>query len=180
MNPKEIYNFDNPKFAELREPMRDVIRMYQNANRWFDTTQEYVYIKQGMIYLSEIIHRQAHEFPKRFDAFGDMLHENHLMAEYPGTDELDWRESLKSLDDVFELIMQIFDGINAALEKFRKATDTPDFRAMSLKTEELMLENSTEGKMFLELWFRWANDGGSKTSFDGWCKSRLNEEEKTE
>ena len=54
MNPKEIYNFDNPKFAELREPMRDVIRMYQNANRWFDTTQEYVYIKQGMIYLSEI------------------------------------------------------------------------------------------------------------------------------
>ena len=95
-------------------------------------------------------------------------------------DLLDWRESLKSLDDVFELIMQIFDGINAALEKFRKATDTPDFRAMSLKTEELMLENSTEGKMFLELWFRWANDGGSKTSFDSWCKSRLNEEEKTE
>ena len=109
-----------------------------------------------------------------------MLHENHLMAEYPGTDELDWRESLKSLDDVFELIMQTFDGINAALEKFRKATDTPDFRAMSLKTEELMLRNSTEGKVFLELWFRWANDGGSKTSFDSWCKSRLNEEEKTE
>ena len=179
MNPKEIYNFDNPKFAELREPMRDVIRMYQNANRWFDTTQEYVYIEQGMIYLSEIIHRQAHEFPKRFDAFGDMLHEKHLMAEYPGTDELDWRESLKSLDDVFELIMQTFVGINAALEKFRKATDTPDFRAMSLKTEELMLQNSAEGKMFLELWFRWANDGGSKTSFDSWCKSRLNEEEKT-
>ena len=70
---KDIFNFDNPIYAPLRNPSREVIKAYQDANRYFDTTQEYVYIEQGMKYLSKIIHEQAHEFPKRIDSFIDML-----------------------------------------------------------------------------------------------------------
>lgn len=172
---KDKFNFDNPKFAPLREASRDVIKAYQDANRWFDTTQEYVYIEQGMLNLSKIIHLQAHKFPNIFDDFVDMLHERHLMGEYPSTEELNWREELQSVDDVFDLIIRIFEHIDEALEAFHKVTDNADFRAMALKTEEFMLQNSQSYTKFLELAFRWQNDGGSKTTFDSWCKDLIND-----
>lgn len=174
---KDIFNFDNPIYAPLRNPSREVIKAYQDANRYFDTTQEYVYIEQGMKYLSKIIHEQAHEFPKRFDSFIDMLHERHLMGEYPSTEELNWKEELKELDDVFDIVIRVFDNIQEALEKFHEVTDNANFRPMALYTEELMAQNSKDYTKFLELAFRWQNDGGSKTSFDSWCKKLLDEGE---
>lgn len=167
---KDIFNFDNPVYSVLREPSRQVIKAYQDANRFFDTTQEYVYIEEGMPNLAQIIHKQAHEFPKRFDKFGDMMHERHLLIEYPETPELNWREELKDLDSVFDLLIKVFDNIQEALEKFYKVTDNEKFRPMALFAEEMMLENSKDYTKFLEIWFRWNNDGGSKTSFDSWCK----------
>lgn len=166
---KDIFNFDNPLFRPLREPSREVIKAYQDANRYFDTTQEYVYIEEGMPILAKIIHTEAHEFPKRFDKFVDMLHERHLMGEYPATEELNWREELKDLDSVFDLLIRVLNNIQDALENFHKVTDNSQFRPMALLTEELMAENSKVYTKFLQLWFRWNNDGGSKTSFDSWC-----------
>ena len=174
---KEIFNFDNPKYAPLREPSRAVIKAYQDANRFLDTTQEYVYIEQGMIFLSKLIHNQAHEYPKRFDEFIEMLHERHLMGEYPATPELDWKAELKSIDDVFGVIVRVFDEIQEALEGFHRVTDNADFRPMALFTEELMAQNSKDYTLFLQLWARWNEDGGSKTSFDSWCEKFLEEEE---
>ena len=40
MKAKDIFNFDNPKFAKLRDPARAVIGKYQEANRFFDSIQE--------------------------------------------------------------------------------------------------------------------------------------------
>lgn len=172
---KDIFNFDNPKYAVLRNASRNVIKAYQDANRWMDTTQEYVYIEQGMPNFARIIHNQAHEYPKLFDEFVDMLHERHLMGEYPATEELNWREELKSVEDVFGLIIRIFEHINEALEDFHKATDNAEFRAMALKTEEFMLKNSQTYTVFLELANRWDDDRGSKTSFDSWCEEYLDD-----
>lgn len=176
MKARDYYNFDNPKFAGLHEPSRDVIRFYQNANRFYDTIQEYVYIEQGMKYCSQLIHKQAHRFPQRFDVFVDMLHERHLMGEYAETPEMNWREELKDMDDVFSVLIGVLENIQEALEKFHAVTDNADFRPMALKTEELMTQNSADYTKWLELWYRWDNDGGSKTSFDGWCKHILDEE----
>ena len=174
---RDIFNFDNPKYAPLRDPSRAVIASYQDANRYYDTAQEYVYIEKGMTFLSKFIHKRAHEFPKRFDSFIDMLHERHLMGEYPSTEELDWKQELKSLDDVFYLMIRVLDHIQEALESFHVVTDNANFRPMALFTEELMAQNSADYTQILALWNRWNDEGGSKTSFDSWVEKIMNEED---
>lgn len=170
MKVRETYSYDNPLFAPLRDPARAVIAAYQNGNRFFDTVQEYALIEEGMPNLSTVIHRQAHQFPGRFDSFAEMLHERHLMAEYPETPEMDWREELKGIDDIFRCLMAAFEEIQTALENFRKVVDNADFRPMALKAEELMTQNSADYTKFLDMWARWDNEGGSKTSFDSWVR----------
>lgn len=176
MNFRETYGYGNPFYAPIRDPARAVIAAYQTANRFLDTAQEYAYIEEGMPNLAAAIHRQAHKYPLRFDDFADMLHERHLMAEYPATPELDWREELKSVNDVFALVLRVMDSIHEALEGFRNATDNGGFREMALKAEELMLQNSQDCTKFLEAWARWDTDGGSKTSFDSWCREYFTED----
>lgn len=165
---KEIYSYDNPKFGVLRDPARAVIAAYQNANRFLDTVQEYALIEEGMPNLARAIHEQAHLYPTRFDKFAEMLHERHLMAEYPATPEMDWRTELNSLDDVFRCILSAMEEIQEALEAFYVVTDGRDFRPMALTAEDLMSENSADYTRFLEMWARWDNEAGSKTSFDSW------------
>lgn len=167
---REVYSYDNPMFSLLRDPARGVIAAYQNANRYFDTIQEFCLIEEGMPNLAAAIHRQAHLFPGRFDDFANMLHERHLMAEYPETPEMDWKTELGGIDDVFRCIMSAFEEIQEALEGFRAATDNANFRPMALKAEELMTQNSADYTRFLDMWARWDNDGGSKTSFDSWVR----------
>lgn len=170
MTVREKYSYDNAEFAPLRDPARAVIASYQDANRALDTIQEFVLIEEGMPNLASVIHNQAHLMPPRFDKFAEMLHERHLMAEYPATAEMDWREELKGLDDVFRCVIDAMEDIQDALEAFHAATDNPWFRPMSLLTEELMAENSADYTKFLDMWARWDNDGGSKTSFDSWVR----------
>ena len=170
MTVRDMYTYDNPAFAVLRDPARAVIAAYQDGNRVLDTIQEYVLIEEGMPNLSRAIHLQAHAYPARFDDFADMLHERHLMAEYPATAEMDWREELKGLDDVFRCILAAMEDIHDALEAFRAVVDNAKFRPMALKAEELMTQNSADYTKFLEMWARWDTDGGSRTSFDSWVR----------
>lgn len=174
---RDGFSYDNPKYAPLRDPARAVVKAYQDANRFFDTAQEYLYIEQGLKYCALAVHRQAHKFPVRFDKFGDMLHERHLMTYYPATPELDWKEEFDSVQSVFSFLIRAFDNIQDALEEFHRVTDNSDFRPMALYTEELMLENSEDYTKFLEMWARLDNDGGSLTSFDSWCKQFVGETE---
>lgn len=165
MNVKEYYNYDNPKFLPLRQPARDVVDAYQRANRFLDTCKESLYIEHGLIHTSEMVHRLAHEMPKRFDVFGDMLHERHLMVEYPGTPEL--TERVESVDKAFEIVITVLEEIQDALERFRAVTDNAEFRPMALKTEELMLQNSQDYTRVLDAWAMYG-ERGSATSFDNW------------
>ena len=170
MKIKERYGYGNPQFSVLRDPARAVVAAYQDANRTLDTIQEYVLIEEGMPNLAHAIHSQAHMMPPRFDSFSNMLHERHLMAEYPATAEMDWREELHDLDDVFRCVILTMEGIQEALEDFRKVVDNTNFRPMALKAEELMTQNSADYTKFLDMWARWDNEGGSKTSFDSWVR----------
>lgn len=170
MRLKDLYNLENKEFSELKEPSKAVNRAYLDGNRFLDTTKEYVYIEQGLINVSEVIHNQAHKCLELLDAFGDLLHERHLMQIYPETPELDYKNELSDLDSVFEFVIRVLDNIQSALEEFHKACDNIKFRPMALKIEELMLENSKDYTKILEMWQRWNEDGGNMTSFDNWCK----------
>lgn len=169
---KNKFNFNaTSQFAELRQPARDVNAAYSDANKWLDTLKEYVYIEMGMPHLSDFIHRSAHVQLERLDIFGDLLHERHLMQVYPTTEELDIYGEMDNSGDVgkvFDLVVRFYEHINEALEAFHAATDKGEFRAMALTTEELMLANSRDYTTVLELWARWDEDGGSKTTFDGY------------
>ncbi len=64
--------------------------------------------------------------------------------------------------------------------KHLKASATQPTTAVSekwrSKAEELMLQNSQDCTKFLEAWARWDTDGGSKTSFDSWCREYFTED----
>ena len=176
MKLKDIFNFDNEKYSRLRDSSIAVSKAYLDCNRFLDSCKEFVYIEEGMTNLSNVIHLQAHKALERLDDFGDLLHERHLMQIYPETPMLDWRAEFKNLNDVFEFVIRTLENIQEALERFHETTDNATFRAMALKSEELMLDNSGDYTKFLEIGFRWQNDGGSKTSFDNWCKTYLDKD----
>lgn len=170
MKLRDKFTYDNATFATLREAARDVSRAYSDVNKWLDTLKEYVYIEKGMSNLSDFIHNSAHVQLQRLDVFGDLLHERHLMQEYPTTNEVDIFAEMGDgdLDRVFEFVARCYGHIDEALESFHAQTDNAYFRAMALKTEELMLANSQDYTKVLDLWQRWDNDGGSLTTFDNY------------
>jgi len=176
MKARDIYNYDNPKFAPLREPMRAVVSAYQAANRYFDTCQEYTLIEQGLVATSKWLHSIAHTFPLDFDGFIDVLHELHLMGEYPETPELDWRKELTDMQDVFGLCAKVLENNQEALETFYAVTDNAELRPLALKAEEMMLANSAKRTELLEGWAMY-DEGGSKTSFDNWIKHLTDKED---
>lgn len=172
MEVKNIFNYKNERYAMLREPMRGVIGAYQDGNRWLDTTQEYLYIEQGLVNCARVFHEQAHKFLQEMDGFVDMLHENHLMGEYPTTEELDWQEELVDVNSAFELVVRIFDHIEDALTTFRDVANTNRHLAMGLTAEDLIVANSQKRTKFLEMWNMW-NNNVKASSFDNWCKKYL-------
>lgn len=180
MKLKDKFNFDNPKFGVLRDSARVVSREYLQGNRCLDEAKEYVYIEQSLKFCSDIIHLQAHKFLELLDTFGDLLHERHLMQEYPATEEIDWKTTFTDMDSVFDFIVKVLENVGEALEQFHAKTDNAQFRPMALKTEELMLINSKDHTKFLELWaiYDQLNEKGSMgspTSFDSYCKKFLDE-----
>lgn len=166
MKAKEYFSFENPKFAELKEPAKAVVDAAQRVNRFLDTVQEWFYI-EGVPFTSMFFHKISHEYPLVFDRFIDMLHERHLMGIYPATPEL--TEDIEDADKAFEIAIGVLDEFQDALEAFHAATDNAEFRPMALKTEEFMLQNSGYYTKILEAWFMW-DKTNSASSFDSWVK----------
>jgi hypothetical protein len=178
MKLRDRYGWEKPVYAMLRDKARNVVAAYQNAARHLDALQEYVYIEVGLVHTARAIHDLAHEMPKRFDAFGEMLHENHLMTEYPATNE--YPNQYEDMDEVFDNVMVVLDEIQMALFAFREAAEA-DARTlpMALVTEELMMQNSQSRTRFNEMWAMYDDASVSATSFDNWVKG-LNAEENDE
>lgn len=135
------------------------------ANRALDTTKEAVWIDFGLPFTSQFIHDIAHVNLERLDAFGDILHENHLKQTYPATPSLD--EPIGDMEKVFEIVVSIIDEVDEALNDFIKVASGGRSNAMALAAENLQMENSADRTKVLEAWKMWST-GVAHTSFDNW------------
>lgn len=163
MRKREIYNYEDRRFSPLRDPMREAMRAYLNAERYFAAIKEVVWGRFGMKYLSDAIHSLEHKQPPRIDQFGDILHQMGLEIEYPATPELD--EPLPDLDDVFRVCVEIVDEIGAALGGFIRKADELNLYALGREAENLQMDNSADRTKLLEAWSMWDNKV-SASSFD--------------
>lgn len=176
MRAREYANWENPKFAPLMEPVRRVMEAYGNAEKWFADIKDRVLCDMGMVFLSDAIHRLEHKQPERVDAFADIPHDYHLRLPYPGTPELD-EDFNDDLDRVFEVCVTIVDAVDGALGDFIRVTADGEFNALSLKAEELQLQNTGDRQKLLSAWSMWDNGGMSRATFDSWCRKLFADDE---
>lgn len=157
------------QFRAPEQPVMNAANAVNNAflwaNRALDTTKEAVWIDFGLPFTSQFIHEIAHINLKRLDAFGDILHENHLKQTYPATPSLD--ELIGDMDKVFEIVVTIIDEVDEALNNFIKAASGGRSNAMALAAETLQMENSADRTKVLQAWKMWST-GVANTSFDNW------------
>ena len=172
MKKREFFNYENPKFFALRDPMREVIRAYWAAMQYYASIKEIVWGRYGMAYLSDSLHTMEHKQPEYIDQFSAIMRQQGLEIEYPSVPELD--ELLDSLDEVFRVCIELND-INVADRKENEVGGVPSqsqghFPGLARQVESLQIENSKDRKKLLESWSMWDN-GSSMSSFDKWVKS---------
>lgn len=183
MTKREYFNYENPAFYNLRDPMREVMKSFLDAERYFAAIKEVVWGRYAMPYLSDAIHSLEHKQPGRIDQFSDAMRQEGLEIEYPGTAELD-TDSLESLDEVFRVCVELTDNIDRALQMFIDVADKRKgerglaltekqgkFPALARQAEQLQIDNSADRTKLLESWAMWGNQP-SASSFDKWVKSR--------
>lgn len=181
MEKREIYNYKNPKFYSLRDPMREVVRSFWAAMQYYATIKERVWGRYGMFYLSQAIHSLEHKQGGRIDQFSNAMRQEGLELEYPGVPELD--EPLDVLDEVFRICVELNDQIDRALQRFidvadrrmNEAGEAPSaeqgkFPALARQAEQLQIDNSSDKTKLLEAWSMWDNKP-SISSFDKWVKN---------
>lgn len=167
MTKREFYNYKSRTFAPLRDPMREAMRAFLNAERYFAAIKEVVWGRFGMKYLSDAIHSLEHKQPPRIDQFGDILHQLGLEIEYPATPELD--EPLPDLDEVFRVCVEIVNDVENALAEFIRKADEYHFYSVARRTENIQMENGKDWTKLLEAWSMWDNNV-SASSFDKYVR----------
>lgn len=168
MRAQDKFNWDNPLFAPMYDPVRKVMMAYGNAEKWFADIKDRVLIEMGMPFLSDHIHKLEHVQPERVDLFSEIPHDYHLLLPYPSTPELGENFD-NDLDKVFEICVEITDEIDSALNNFIQISKDGPFNALSLKAEELQILNTDDRRQLLAAWAMWDNGGMSRSSFDSWC-----------
>ena len=175
MRAREYANWENPKFAPLMGPVRRVMEAYGNAEKWFADIKDRVLCDMGMPFLSDAIHKLEHKQPERIDEFAAIPHDYHLRLPYPGTPELD-EDFNDDLDRVFEVCVTIVDAVDGALGDFIRVTADGEFNALSLKAEELQMQNTGDRQKLLSAWSMWDTGSMSRASFDNWCRNLFAED----
>lgn len=168
MKIADIFNYENPMFSPLRDAARKVTGAMQQANRSLDALKEIVLIEMGLVHTSDAIHAVAHKQPAYFDQIGDILHQRHLMQEYPATEE--YKNRPEDMDEVFEEIMRILRENDEALRDFIKVCDENAQYALARQAETIQIENSEDCTKFLAAWSMYDEGSSSATSFDNWVK----------
>ncbi len=168
MKLSDFYNYDNERFAALRDASRKVTEKMQNANRGLDTLKEWVLIEMGLVNTSNEIHKLAHKQPGYFDQVGDILHQRHLIQEYPATEE--YAKRPEDLDGVFEEVIRMLQESEDALKEFVRAADSLGQYALARQAESIQIENSQDYEKFMYAWNMYDSTDGSATSFDNWIK----------
>lgn len=169
MKKREHFNYENPEFSSLRDPMRAVMEAYGEAERYFASIKEITWAEWGLKALAGFLHSLEHKQPDYVDRFKEILSEKGLMVEYPTVREL--TEDLYDLDRVFEACVSIIDHTDSALLKMIDEIEEgyPEFKALARKMENLQMENSSDRIFLLEAWSMWDNKP-SYSSFDNWVE----------
>lgn len=169
---RDIYSYDNQRFAFLREPMRELIGAWGKAEKWFASLKEWPLV-HGIPHLSAGIHWLEHIQPERLDIWATAYRPWLLPLEYPATPELE--EKVIDIDRLFEVCIDIIDEVGAALEKMRLTTDAGEFHPLSAATETLQIENCNDKAGLLELWTLW-DQMVDAAAFDMAAKEILNQQ----
>lgn len=171
---REIYSYDNAAYAPLRDAARRATAAYQDAARGMDTLKEWVLIEFGLVHTAEAIHRLAHLQPQRFDAVGDILHQRHLMQEYPETGE--YRERPEDMDGVFAEVIRFLGVIEKALKECVRVSDELELYPLGRAFENLQMQNSESYEKFLYAWQMYDETDAGAASFDDWMRKLFGEE----
>ena len=183
MKKRNYYNYKNDRFSFLHEPMRNVMKAYGEAERYFAFIKEITWAEFGLKATTNYIHSLEHIQPEYVDEFKEIMAQLGLMVEYPSIDEL--AEPFEDLDKVFEVCVGIIDETDRALCDFVRTVDivsTGVFNTFAIgrQVETLIIKNSEDRKFLLEAWSMWDNNP-SYTSFDNWVEHHApnlkNEEE---
>ena len=166
MKLADFYNYENEKFSPVRDAARRVTAAMQNANRGLDSLKEWVLIEMGLVHTSDAIHELAHKQPKMWDELADILHQRHLMQEYPATEEYTKRPD--DMDGVFEEIMRLLRENDEALKDFIHVCDENAQYALARQAETIQIENSEDCTKFLMAWQMYDMTDASATSYDNW------------
>ena len=166
MKLADFFNYENEMFSKLRDAALDVTAAMRNANRGLDTLKEIVLIEIGLVHTSDAIHELAHKQPQRFDTIGDILHQRHLIQEYPATEE--YTNHPEDMDGVFEEVINFLRKNDEALKQFITICDETQNYALARQAETLQIENSEDCEKFLEAWAMFDSTDASATSFDNW------------
>ena len=166
MKLADFYNYENEKFSPVRDAARRVTAAMQNANRGLDSLKEWVLIEMGLVHTSDAIHELAHKQPKMWDELADILHQRHLMQEYPATEEYTKRPD--DMDGVFEEIMRLLRENDEALKDFIRVCDENAQYALARQAETIQIENSEDCTKFLMAWQMYDMTDASATSYDNW------------
>ncbi len=166
MKLADFYNYENEKFSPVRDAARRVTAAMQNANRGLDALKEWVLIEMGLVHTSDAIHELAHKQPLRFDQIGDILHQRHLMQEYPATEEYTKRPD--DMDGVFEAAIELLQANEDALKEFVRTCDASGLYALARQAESIQIENSADYEKLLKAWQMFDMTDASATSYDNW------------
>lgn len=172
---REIYSYDDGKYAALRDAARRATAAYQNAARGLDTLKEWVLVEFGLVHTAEAIHRLAHLQPVRFDAIGDILHQRHLMQEYPATAE--YRERPEDMDGVFGEVIRLLEAIETELKDCVGVCEAAGLYPLAREFENLQMDNSRSYEKFLYAWQMYDATESSGTSYDSWIQALFDGEE---
>ena len=157
------YNYE--KFPALRDSARRVTAAMLNAMRFMDTAKECVLILSGMPMTAEQIHRQAHKYGEYWDQFGDILHQRHLLQEFPGTPELDEKPDVER---AFEIILSCMDEVDSALMEFIRSAELEKLYPLAREAENIQVLNSKDYTLWLQAKKMWESSGESNISYEKW------------
>ena len=166
MKLADFYNYENEKFSPVRDAARRVTAVMQTSNRGLDSLKEWVLIEMGLVHTSDAIHELAHKQPKMWDELAEILHQRHLMQEYPATEEYTKRP--EDMDGVFKAVIELLQANEDALKEFVRVCDENGLYALARQAESIQIENSADYDKFLKAWQIFDTTDASATSYDNW------------
>lgn len=158
--------------VNLNNAAEQVMRSYQDANKWLDIIKEYLLMDCGCVFFSNYIHNLAHSMPVRFDKFGDILHTIDMKVPYPATEYIDSEPT--SVSESFDKVCNILDTISSSLSEFILLAESTHYKAIAISSETLLEDISREYTNLKRMRRALDRCEGDIIKFDKWVAQYVN------